>query len=231
MTCIWEEEEVIYSCLISILNSIRDIVINRSKIASFPYPSEKQPCEYFHNLHLLQQIHVLWGGINIFWKKWHFRDTTMSWWAEDNRCCQPAPLWHCVTLALFINVLIIIIIIIIMISTHTHWRSLSMLPRYEFPLVIVICSNLISNSKHSQRSVKNCYFSISPLYTITPRGKACKYFCNQESQVDGLAGGKKHRLWEKYAIYITLHYIFPLQKFNKKVSWRTPETTIKYFIL
>ena len=33
------------------------------------------------------------------------------WWAEDNRCRQPAPLWHCVTLALFINVLMIIIII------------------------------------------------------------------------------------------------------------------------
>jgi len=32
---------------------------------------------------------------------------------KNNRCRQAAPLWHCVTLALFINVLIITIIIII----------------------------------------------------------------------------------------------------------------------
>ena len=47
-----------------------------------------------------------------------FRNNNIQ--SEDNRCRQPAPLWHCVTLALFINVLIIIIIIIIIITVEDN---------------------------------------------------------------------------------------------------------------
>jgi len=53
------------------------------------------------------------------WRQWWH-----IWWAEDNRCRQPAPLWHCVTLALFINVLIIIIIIMtwaVMCAARDWW--------------------------------------------------------------------------------------------------------------
>ena len=47
-----------------------------------------------------------------------FMDSSLSRW-RPRSCDQPAPLWHCVTLALFINVLIIIIIIIIIIRSRT----------------------------------------------------------------------------------------------------------------
>ena len=68
-------------------------------------------------------------------------DLISIWWAEDNRCRQPAPLWHCVTLALFINVLIIIIIIIIM--CYVPWRRISPGNRWRRSVSTLWCNGAV----------------------------------------------------------------------------------------